>query len=123
RPKRRENAMGAGEAGAGRAALGGGTPPLQVVGSELREGVGRGFFETGEPAAKDEAHFVGRAVALLGDLDFGLVALFRGGIHLRPMRAIDEHDDVGVLLDGAGFAEIGELRATFFALGSTSKLA
>jgi hypothetical protein len=49
---------------------------LHVVGGELREGVGRGFFETGETAPEDETYLVGRAVALLGHLNFGLIALF-----------------------------------------------
>jgi len=54
---------------------------LHVVGGELREGIWRGLFEAGEAAAKDEADFVGGAVALLGDLDFGLVAFFGRGFH------------------------------------------
>jgi hypothetical protein len=49
---------------------------LHVVGGELGEGVGGRFFEASETAAEDEADFVGGAVALLGDLDFGLIALF-----------------------------------------------
>jgi len=49
---------------------------LHVVGGELGEGVGGRFLEASETAAEDEADFVGGAVALLGDLDFGLIALF-----------------------------------------------
>ena len=44
-------------------------------------GVGRGFFKTSEAAAEDKAHFVGGAVALLGDLHFSLVALFGRSFH------------------------------------------
>ena len=73
----------------------------------MREGVRSGLFETSEAAAKYETHFVGGTVALLGDLDFRLCAL-RACIHFRPVRAIDEHDHVSVLLDGAGFPQIGE---------------
>ena len=39
------------------------------------------------------------------------------------MRTVDEHHHVGVLLDGAGFAQIGELRAALIALGRARELA
>ena len=51
---------------------------------------------------------------------FALVGL---GVFFEEVRAVDEHDDVGVLLDGAGFAEVGELRAAILALGSAGELA
>src|SRR6266481_4909156 len=94
-----------------------------IVGSELRKGVGSGFFEAGKTAAEYEANLVGGSVALLGDLDFRLIAFFGRGVHLRPVRTIDEHDHVGVLFDGAGFAEVGKLRAALFAFGGASELA
>lgn len=39
------------------------------------------------------------------------------------MGTVDEHDDVGVLLDGAGFAKVGKLRAAVIALWSAGELA
>src|SRR5262245_30906165 len=64
---------------------------LHLIRGELREGIGRGFLEAREPAAENEAHLVRGAVALLGDLNFGLLALFGGSVHLRPVRPVDEH--------------------------------
>src|ERR1017187_3768318 len=62
----------------------------------------RGVFE----GQLDEA---GRAVALFGYDDFG--DAFEVGIVLFvDLFAEDEGHDVGVLLDGAGFAQVGELR-------------
>ena len=52
-----------------------------LVGCELGEGVWRGLFKACEPAAKDKTYFVRGPVALLGDLDFSLIALFRRGVH------------------------------------------
>jgi hypothetical protein len=52
-----------------------------LVGRELGEGVWRGLFKACEPAAKDKTYFVRGPVALLGDLDFSLIALFRRGVH------------------------------------------
>src|SRR5579862_1365273 len=77
---------------------------LHVVGRELGEGVGGRFFKTREAAAEYEADFVGGAIALLGDLDFGLVALFGGSVELAPVRPVDEHHHVGVLFDGPRLA-------------------
>src|ERR1035441_8511247 len=54
----------------------------------------------------DEA---GGAVALFGDDEFG--DAFEVGIVLFvDLFAEDEGHDVGVLLDGSGFAQVGELR-------------
>src|SRR6202011_1661126 len=39
------------------------------------------------------------------------------------MRAVDEHNDVGVLLEGAGFAEVGELGAALVTFGGAGELA
>ncbi len=66
------------------AACGGTYPsrkPGLLVGRELGEGVWRGLFKACEPAAKDKTYFVRGPVALLGDLDFSLIALLRRGVH------------------------------------------
>src|SRR5262245_41703863 len=97
--------------------------PLDIVGSELGEGVGGRFFETGEAAAEHEADFVGGAVTLLGDLNLRLVALLGRSVQLRPVGTIDKHDDVGVLLDCARLAKVGKLRATLFSFGRACELA
>jgi len=60
---------------------------------------------------------------LLGDAEFGFFAFFGAGAGFEEMGAVDEHDDVGVLLDGAGFAEVGELGAAFVAFGGAGELA
>src|SRR5712672_6673 len=96
---------------------------LQIIGGELGECVGGGFLEPCQAAAEYEADGVGGAIALLGDAEFGFFALFGSGAGFEEMRAVDEHDDVGVLLDGAGFAEVGELRAALVALWGAGELA
>ena len=56
----------------------------------------------------------GRAVALLADDDLGhaLRLLVRLPVVVAVLLlAVDEHDDVGVLLEGAGLAQVRELRA------------
>ena len=80
--------------------------PLQIPGAELRKCVGGGFLESCQAAAEYEADCVGGAVALFGYAEFGFFALFGGGAGFEEVGAVDEHDDVGVLLDGAGFAEV-----------------
>src|SRR4051812_924426 len=54
-----------------------------------------------------------RPVALLADDDLGgALGILRDiavGVAILLL-AIDEHDDVGVLLEGAGLAQVGELR-------------
>jgi hypothetical protein len=66
---------------------------------------------------KSQLDFVRRAVPLLGDDDLGdallfdvLLPLVFRHVHLL---AVDEDDHVGVLLDGPGFAEVGQLRPRF----------
>ena len=101
--------------------------------------VGRQIVELGELALEGQPHDAGRAVALLGHDHLGLAvgllaALLPGVVALvealvallgapRRLRArevvllaIDEHDDVGVLLDRARFAQVGELRPLVLAL-------
>src|SRR5215472_15351157 len=74
-------------------------------------------------AEEDEIKAAGGAVALLGDDQLGLGALFVGDISLIEIRAVDEQDDVRVLLDGARFAEVGELRLALLAFWRASQLA
>src|SRR6516165_9532800 len=90
---------------------------------ELRKGVWGSLFKAGQAAAEDELDLVGRTVALLGDEDVGHVALFGRGVEIEEIGAVDEHDDVGVLFDSAGLAEVRELRAALVALGSPGELA
>ena len=59
---------------------------------------------------KREMELSDGAIALLGDDDFG-AALEFGIVLLVDLFAEDEHDNVGILLDGAGFAQVAELRA------------
>ena len=51
---------------------------------------------------------VDRAVAVLGDDDFCLVLVL--GVLVVIVLAVEKHDDVGVLLKGAGLAQVGEHR-------------
>src|SRR6185295_1753758 len=86
--------------------------------------------ESGELLLEVELHDAGGAVALLGDDDLGLVVRLLeldlplgifGVVGARLLGAqvilvaIDEHYDVGVLLDRARFAEVGQLRALVLA--------
>ena len=61
-----------------------------------------------------QIHDADRTVALLADDDLGF-ALERVAVLVhRPvveLLAVEEHDQVGVLLDGARLAQVGELRA------------
>ena len=82
-------------------------------------------------ASKLQLHRAGRAVALLADDHFGaavhllhlllprevLGRAFLGLLVLEVvLLAIDEEHHVGVLLDRAGFAQVGELRMLVVAL-------
>src|SRR5450432_284288 len=78
---------------------------LHVVGGEAGEGVGGGFFKASEAAAEDEFYGFGGTVALLGDAQFGGFAFFGRGTGLEEVGAVNEHDHVGVLLNGAGFTQ------------------
>src|ERR1700722_3448271 len=49
------------------------------------------------------------AVTLLADNDFGLTFVVRIGVVV--LVAIDEKNEVGILLNGAGFAQVGPRRA------------
>jgi hypothetical protein len=69
---------------------------------------GSGVLELCQVAAEDELDGPNRTVAVFGNLDFCNI-LFEGVffVHLRP---VNEHDNVGVLLERAGFAQVRELR-------------
>ena len=81
-------------------------------------------FEARVLLGEKELDGIGRAVALLGDEELGLV-LKVGIVAVVILGAVNEGDDVGVLLDGAGLAQVAELRLGVFAaaaFGSTAEL-
>src|SRR5207253_2471231 len=80
--------------------------PLQIVWRKVRKRIGRGFFEAREAAAEDKFYIFGRAVALFRDTQLGLFALFRACPGFEEIRSIDEHHNVSVLFDRAGFAQV-----------------
>ena len=55
-------------------------------------------------AAKGERHHADGAVTLFADDDFGLA--FVGGIAVVDLVAVDEQDQIGILLDSTRFAQI-----------------
>src|SRR5262249_47140006 len=72
----------------------------------------REVLEAGELADEGQSDDTGRAVALLGDDQLG--DAFGAGRRLTLVAvhvlAVDEGDDIGVLLECARFAEVGQLR-------------
>src|SRR5690606_21693493 len=66
-------------------------------------------FELGVLPEKGQAHRTDRTVTLLADDDLGRALVRR--IRIVNFVAVDEQDDVGILLDGARFAQIGHHRA------------
>src|SRR5712671_3260652 len=120
------------------------TPPARAGGGGLERAIGEvvaahEIVEPGGLAVEAQRHLADRPVALLGDEHFTGAAHF--GQPLVPMfvalvelvvallgpphwlaaaqivfLAEDEHDHVGVLLDRAGFAQVGELRALVVAV-------
>src|SRR3954453_18540690 len=84
------------------------------------ESVGRGRSPTAEvaflvhvgelriAAQEREHHLADRAVPVLGDDDVRLARPLR--VAVVVLVAVDEHDDVGVLLDLTGLAQVGEQR-------------
>ena len=87
--------------------------------------------EAGDGAVELQPHGADRAVPLLADDHLGLAADNTHFRHAIPgirrafgrlgalniiLFAEHEHDDVGVLLDGARFAQVGELRALVLAV-------
>src|SRR5471030_2172174 len=69
----------------------------------------RVVFETRLLANECQINFADWAVALLADDDLGFALV--GTLAVVDLVAIDEQDQVGVLFDGAGFAQIGHDRA------------
>ena len=68
--------------------------------------------EPGELFAECELDGSHRAVSLLADDQFCKAAVFFSGIdHFFP---VDEHDNIGVLFDGAGLSQVGQLRLPVF---------
>lgn len=80
-----------------------------------REGI-----EAGKAGLKEEADTVGRAVSLLGDIEFAREAADIGGHGLRfailggaavvgligSRFLAEEHDEIGILLDRTGFTQM-----------------
>src|SRR5215475_7298611 len=73
--------------------------------------------ELGIAADEGDVEVPDRAVAVLGDDHLGdpLLAVV-GVVAVVVLLAVEEHHEVGVLLDGAGLAEVGENRARVVAL-------
>src|SRR5467141_2034443 len=69
-------------------------------------------FEARVLANEGELHDAGGAVALLGDDQFRHALVVCRGLRLVAVHVltVDEDDDVGVLLEGAGLPQVGELR-------------
>lgn len=73
----------------------------------IAELVADGINEAGVLGFEDEVDFGSGAVALFGDVEnVGVVGGIGGGFLLFVFFAVEEHHDVGILLDGTGFAEI-----------------
>mmetsp|Transcript_21794 Transcript_21794/g.85205 ORF Transcript_21794/g.85205 Transcript_21794/m.85205 type:complete len:341 (+) Transcript_21794:8620-9642(+) len=70
---------------------------------------GREVLEAGKVGPEGELHGAHRAHALLGHDDLGH-ARFLALVLRVVLVAVDEHDDVRVLLDGAGLAQVGHHR-------------
>ena len=65
----------------------------------------RQTLELGDAVDERQLDGTRRAVTLLADDDLGHTG-FLAGVLGVVLVAVDEHDDVGVLLDGAGLAQI-----------------
>jgi biotin operon repressor len=79
-----------------------------------RDVSGDAILELGERLQEGQLAGARRAVALLADDDLGDAGLL--GVLVVVVVAVDEHDDVGVLLDGAGFAQVAHHGALVGAL-------
>ena len=65
-----------------------------------------------------EFDFADRAVAVFADDEFGDIRRYEiWFVHMVIVYAVEKHDKVGVLLDGARFAEVGKDRAWVVATG------
>ena len=74
--------------------------------------------EAEELGVEVEFDFANRAMAVFADDEFGDVCRHEiWFIHMVIVNAVEEHDKVGVLLDGARFTEVGKDRAWVVATG------
>src|SRR5687767_2051536 len=64
-------------------------------------------FEAGELSQESQRDWANRSVSLLEDIDFRRSFVRRLGV--VNLIAINGKNDIGVLLDGAGFPQIGHL--------------
>src|SRR3954471_14422863 len=90
--------------------VGGATPRRVPAGPDPAHS--GGALEAQEPRVltlEGERHVAEAAVAVLGDDEVGLARAV--GVLVVVLVAVDEHDEVGVLLDLAGLAQVGEHRA------------
>ena len=89
--------------------------------------LGMGFFECRGGVFKprqiiQEYQFdagVGGTIAVLGDDDFGNV--LARAVFIQHIRAVDEHDNICILFQAAGFAQIGKHRACLSVRCSTAR--
>lgn len=63
-------------------------------------------FKGGGVFVEIEGHAADGAISVFSDVDFDDV--FVGRVGFFAIFAVEEHDNVGVLLDGTGFAQIAE---------------
>ena len=88
--------------------------------SEPRLGsrLARAIFEAGELFQERQRNFAHRAVALFGDDQFGFARLFRARffVFLVNLRPDEQSDQIRILFDGAGFAQIAQARLAASAL-------
>src|SRR2546427_5559132 len=84
-----------------------------------------GLFETREPSQENKRYAVYGPIPLLGDLELRLRALLVSDLAFlfEEIRPVNEKHDVGILLDGARFPQVSELRAALLAFGRPRELA
>src|SRR5262245_52012581 len=76
---------------------------------------GRQILERGVFGNEGQIHAAGRPVPLLADDDLGdLLPFLR--LQPVPLRPVHEHDEIGILLQGPRFAQVGALRLLVLAL-------
>jgi hypothetical protein len=78
----------------------------------------RQTFKTGQVLQEGQTDRACGAVTLFADDDFGHTGIF--GILVVVVVAVNEHDDVGILLDGAGLSQVTHHGAFVGALLNTS---
>ena len=70
--------------------------------------MGGSVFKTGQIAAENHLNRAGRAITMFCDHQLGQVVL--GTILLVGIRAVNEHDDIGILFQAARFTQVGKDR-------------